>query len=73
MRLVEKSYLNGECQGWDGATKFALDNGQVWEQAVYKYRYFYIYRPLIKIWQDGGRYLLEVQGQTEMLPVRRLQ
>jgi hypothetical protein len=72
MRLVQEGNLEGEFQGWDGETVFRFDNGNSWKQAVYRYRYFYKYRPHAKIWEHRGEHLLEVDGDREMLPVRRV-
>lgn len=71
MQLVYAGTLEGEVKGWSGDTLFQFTNGQTWQQAVYRYKYFYKYRPRAKVWSDGGRYLLEVDGVGEMLPVRR--
>ena len=38
---VIESRINGEFKGWSGNTKVELANGQVWEQAAYKYEYKY--------------------------------
>ncbi len=72
MQLVYEGTLVGAVHGWDGHTVFRFTNGSFWEQAVYRYRYFYKYRPQAKIWNDGGQYLLEVDGVDEMLPVKRV-
>lgn len=72
MRVVVESRTVAECSGWDGETLFKLDNGQIWEQAEYRYRYFYKYRPKIRVWTDGGRYQLEVEGVKETIRVQRV-
>ena len=71
MDLTHEGYLAGDFTGWDGDTVFEFDNGKKWQQAHYRYRYHYAYRPRAKIWRDGGRYFLEVQGMPEKLEVRR--
>jgi len=72
MQLITEGVLSGACNGWDGNTLFRFDNGQIWEQAIYRYRYFYIYHPRVKIWNDRGQCLLEEDGVDEVLPVRRV-
>jgi len=72
VRLVTKSRIDGEFNGWEGDTIFELVNGQKWQQSTYKYKYIYKYRPEIKIWEDKGQYLLEVEGVDEKLPVRKI-
>jgi hypothetical protein len=70
MNLVCDSRISGEFKGWDGDTVFILDNGTKWQQARYRYTYRYAYRPRAKIFRDGGRTLLSVEGMNEMLEVR---
>lgn len=72
MQLVTESRIAGEFSGWDGDTVFALDNGMKWQQARYAYRYHYAYRPRARVFRDGGRILLEVEGMNDVIEVRRL-
>lgn len=72
MQLRYKSRISGEFNGWDGDAIFELDNGTKWQQSRYKYTYRYRYRPQAKVWQQGGRYFLEVEGMNEMIEVHRL-
>ena len=62
------SNVRGEWTGWDGETVVELDNGQVWQQAVYKYEYRYAYRPKVVI--DGNDMLVE--GMEGPVRVRRV-
>lgn len=73
MELVVESRIDGEFEGWDGDRVFPLINGQKWQQARYKYRYRYRYMPKAKIWREGSRHYLEVDGIDEMIEVRRLE
>jgi len=59
---VIESRIEGEFTGWDGESKYELVNGQVWEQATYKYVYKYAYRPEAIIYRSGGSYTMEVKG-----------
>lgn len=70
--VVTDGRIDGNFEGWSGNTRFRFTNGQVWEQAVYKYRYHYAFMPRAKILSDGGRFLLEIDGINERLPVRRV-
>jgi hypothetical protein len=72
MELKIESRIDGECKGWEGKTLFKFINGQIWEQAVNRYRYFYKYRPVARIWANGSQYLLEIEGVNEKLPVRKV-
>jgi hypothetical protein len=72
MELVSESRIEGECEGFDGDRVFELVNGQKWQQAVYKYKYRYSYRPVAKIWRDGGQHHIEIEGMGEMIQVRQI-
>ncbi len=72
MELRYDSRISGEFNGWDGDAVFELDNGTTWQQALYKYKYRYKYRPRAKVWRDGGRYFLEVEGMDERIEVRQI-
>ena len=72
MELKHDSRIKAEFTGWSGDTVFELSNGTRWRQARYRYRYRYRYRPRARIWRDGGRYYLEVDGMAEKIQVRRL-
>jgi len=54
------SQIYGNFDGWDGDTIFELVNGQVWQQAEYKYQYFYLYQPDIVIYEKYGSYYASV-------------
>ncbi len=72
MQLVTESRIEGDFEGFDGDRVYRLVNGQKWQQAHFKYRYFYQYQPVARIWNDGGQYLLDVEGMNEMIAVRRV-
>ena len=72
MNLRYDSRIAGEFSGWNGDTVFELDNGTKWKQARYQYTYSYKYRPRAQIFQQGGQYLLAVDGMNEMIEVRQL-
>ena len=72
MELVTESRIEEACEGFDGDRVFELVNGQKWQQAVYRYRYCYRYRPVAKIWRDGGQHCIEIEGMDEMIQVRRI-
>ena len=71
MELVTESKIDGAFKGWTGRGAYKLINGQVWKQVQYKYSYRYAYRPKAKIWGDGGRRYLDVEGMADMIEVRR--
>jgi hypothetical protein len=59
--LIE-SQVAGEFKGWEGESKYQLVNGQVWEQAEYKYEYKYAYMPQVCIYDGGSGYVMRVEG-----------
>jgi hypothetical protein len=71
MNLYIESRIAGAFKGWTGRGTYKLANGQYWRQTAYKYQYKYKYRPSARIWKDGSRYYLEVDGMPSMVPVRR--
>lgn len=72
MRLETESIITNDFDGFNGDKIFEMINGTKWKQAEYKYIYHYAYRPKAKIWDDRGRYLLEVDGINEKVEVRRV-
>jgi hypothetical protein len=73
MEIVTEGRIADEFEGWDEDQIFELSNGQKWQQVRYKYRYVYKYMPRVKIWRDGSKYFLDVDGMDEMLEVRRIE
>ena len=69
---VIQSNIAGEFTGWEGETIFALDNGQVWQQATYAYRYHYAYRPRVTIVPTPQGHVMQVDGVDAMIFVRRI-
>jgi len=69
---VVESRIDGEFEGWDGETVFRLQNGQIWQQTSYAYRYHYAYSPRVTIIRIAGRHEMMVEGIDARLPVQRL-
>lgn len=69
-RVIE-SQIDGDFNGWEGETVYKLMNGQVWQQASYTYSYSYSFMPKVLIYQDGGRYFMQV-GDKKAVQVIRL-
>lgn len=67
-----ESYISGDINGWDGETIFKLDNGQIWEQAIYSYIYFYAYHPEVTIYDASDGCRMKVDGEDETVVVRRI-
>ncbi len=72
MELKKKTKINGEFNGWEGESVYELLDGSKWQQAKYKYKYKYKYMPNVKLWKDGSRYYLEVEGMSDKIEVQRV-
>ena len=70
-RNIIESKIDGDFNGWEGESIYKLTNGQVWQQATYKYSYSYSFMPQVLIYQKGGRYFMQV-GDKEAVQVNRL-
>ena len=69
--LIE-SYISGDFEGWEGETVFILNNGQIWQQSSYSYRYHYAYRPKVIILKTGGLHKMIVDGVSDSIYVTRI-
>lgn len=69
-RIIYKGKIDGEFEGFDGEKLFKMANGTYWIQGQYRYWYHYAYRPDALITEEGGRYILTVEGQS--IPVTRI-
>jgi hypothetical protein len=59
-----KSRIINDFNGWSGDTIFELENGQIWKQDKYQYKYFYSYRPKVVIVKIGSKNILNVNGRS---------
>ena len=59
-----ESKIINDFKGWSGDTIFELQNGQIWKQDKYQYKYFYAYRPTATIVNVGGRNIMTVKGKS---------
>lgn len=64
--------IAGQFNGWDGHTRFLLENGQIWQQASYSYHYAFAQRPRVRITQIADRLKMEIEGISEAIYVKRL-
>ena len=67
---VLESRIDGEFTGWSGETIFRLQNGQVWQQSSYAYRYKYAYSPRVVI--INGRKLALADDTSQSVRVYRV-
>jgi len=69
-----RSRIAGAFSGYNSGAIFRLANGQAWQQKRYRYRYKYVYRSEVRIYQDGGQYMMEVAGmEDDPIQVTRVQ
>ncbi|ANH33956.1 hypothetical protein [Ralstonia pseudosolanacearum] len=73
MNIVEEGQLKGTFYGFKNRdTVFEFYNGRKWRQNEYHYSYHYAYRPDAKVVDEGGRYMLYVEGMSAAVEVRRV-
>jgi len=70
--VVRRAPITGVFRGFDKDALFCLADNSNWLQAEYKYWYHYAYRPIVEIYQDGGRVLLRLAGQSTSVQVRQI-
>src|SRR6185503_5314110 len=57
-----ESRIDGTFEGWTGQTIVKLQNGQIWQQASYSYRYHYAYGPRALLYKAGSSYKMLVEN-----------
>jgi hypothetical protein len=67
-----ESRIDGTFEGWDGDTIFKLQNGQIWQQAMYAYHYHYAYMPKVVIYKASGGWKMKVDGVDQAIAVKRI-
>jgi hypothetical protein len=72
MEKVTESRMEDDFEGFEIKKIFSLENGEKWQQIKDKYKYVYNYRPKVTIWQEGDKFLLEVEGVGDMVEVKRI-
>jgi hypothetical protein len=73
MDIVVEAHIKGAFSGWERGKVFVLDKGfhKKWEQTEDTYQSHYGYHPNVKLWRDGSKHYLEVDGMAEMVEVKR--
>jgi hypothetical protein len=72
MQIIVDSVIEGSFYGFEGGRVFKFINGQIWEQAEYKYLYHYAYRPKAQVVADRGAYYLQIEGLKERVLVKKV-
>lgn len=71
--IETEGHLIGKFEGFNNFdTIFEFDNGAKWQQAEYKYHYYYAYRPHAKVIREGGNYFLVVDGLDNKVMVKKV-
>lgn len=73
MELFKEARLEDESEGFEESTIFELTNGQKWKQIEHYYKYRYKYRPRVRIYKDGMRYFLELEGIDRSVRVEKIE
>ena len=72
MRPVEEGRLKAPFKGFnDRNTIFEFSGGGKWRQNEHRHQYQHAYMPDARVVEDGGRYLLYVDGIDEPVEVVR--
>ncbi|MGI4873018.1 MAG: hypothetical protein ACRYFX_17795 [Janthinobacterium lividum] len=58
-----RSKIVNDFSGWSGDTIFELQNGQIWKQDKYQYKYLYAHRPDATIVKVGNNFFMNVKGK----------
>lgn len=70
IKVIYQGQLFDEFEGFNEDQLFKMSNGTYWIQAHYRYWYHYAYRPNVAIFEENGKYYLEVAN--EKIEVRQL-
>jgi len=73
-RETFQSRIVGEFEGWDGNTRFELENGMVWRQSESdRFRIEPVNNPVVTITPGfGGSWRLSVEGHNRAVSVERI-
>jgi hypothetical protein len=73
MSIIEEGQLRGAFKGFHNReTVFEFHGGGIWRQNEYRYQYQYAYMPNARVVDEGGRYMLYVDGMDEPVEVKRV-
>lgn len=70
--VVVESRIDGDFEGWEDEAVFKLENGQMWQQTDFRFRYTYKFRPKVIIYKSGGRYFMAVENFQDAVEVEAL-
>jgi hypothetical protein len=72
VNVLEEGTIVSDFNGFSGDSRFQFQSGRIWEQAEYKYSYHYAYRPEAIIIDGVDGVILQVEGMSERVRVRRV-
>lgn len=67
-----QSRIDGNFNGWEGDTVVKLENGQVWQQVDFKFKFAFKFRPKVLVFRDGGNYYMIIEGVNDKIKVRQI-
>ncbi len=74
--LTSGSYIetriDGNFDGWEGETIFKMQNGTIWQQASYAYKYHFAYSPKVLIYAKSNGTYLKVDGVNDEIRVKKI-
>ena len=71
LQIVQEGAIISDFKGVSQNARFEFQNGNIWEQAEYKYSYHYAHRPHAVIIDGINGVELSVDGMSETVRVRR--
>ncbi|NBC73458.1 hypothetical protein [Paenibacillus sacheonensis] len=66
------SKIDGEFDGFENGKLFTLQNGQIWKQTSYEYKYTYKFNPKVTIYKDGSSWYMMVDGVDKQVKVEQI-
>ncbi len=69
---IFESEIDGEFHGWSGNTRFALVNGQVWQQSSTGHARHHAHSPRVMIYRSGPAIKMHVDGIDHTICVERI-
>jgi hypothetical protein len=66
------SKMKDTFEGFEEGNLYELDNGQIWKQTSYDYKYAYKYRPDVVIYKDGVNWYMSVDGVDKHVKVEKI-
>jgi len=71
-KIITKSQIDDDFEGFDDEVLFQLYNGEFWIQKNYKYWYHYAYMPHVTIYLYNGEFYITIDGQSEFVEVEKI-